>query len=397
MVLGALVSALGAYLFQIIGGRALGPVGFAPVSVLWTLFFILGTVVLVPVEQHATREAASGRRVLSVGALVPPTATVALSVVLGVGFVLITLDRTFLRDPAFLLIAAVLFASQGLFSLGRGLLAGRGQFRLVGWALIAESMGRLAMALLLLAIAPSAVALGWAMAVGAFTVLGTRFWRFDRASASGSASGASKFLGVYVAASAASQVLLAGAPLIVLGLGGGAEAVSVTFVLFTLFRAPLTMVYLLQGRVLPTLVEMVADEDRSRTTRLISLWFGVGAFLCLAGAATGYLVGPYVVQLLLGAEFRPTPEVAALVAGGVVAAVVTQLVGQMLVAEGRTTTLARVWSIGLVVASVVIVISDVSPISRVALAFALGELAAMVSMWQATRQGLVQAPESHDR
>ena len=64
MVAGGLIGALGAYLFQLYGGRTLGTTEFAPVSNLWTTFFILATVLLVPVEQYVTREVASGRKAL---------------------------------------------------------------------------------------------------------------------------------------------------------------------------------------------------------------------------------------------------------------------------------------------------------------------------------------------
>ena len=42
-----------------------------------------------------------------------------------------------------------------------------------------------------------------------------------------------------------------------------------------------------------------------------------GTALCLAGAQTGYVAGADVVQLLLGAEYRPSPEKVVLVAGEV--------------------------------------------------------------------------------
>jgi O-antigen/teichoic acid export membrane protein len=202
---------------------------------------------------------------------------------------------------------------------------------------------------------------------------------------------------VYVIASAASQILLAGAPLAVLALGGGPELISIAFVTFTLYRAPLTLTYLLQGRVLPYLVRMVETGDRTDTDRLISRVMAVGVGLCLAGAMTGYLIGADVVQLLLGAEFRPTPEVAGLVAGGVVAAVTTQLVGQVLVAEGRTGALAIVWSLGLAVAVVVLVVSSLDPLTRAALAFALGELMALTAMWRVARSAPVQEEAPHGR
>lgn len=397
MVLGGLLASLGAYLFQIIGGRALGAAGFAPVSVLWTMFFILATVVLVPVEQHITREASSGRKVLTLQGLLPSLVAVMLAAIAGVLFVAFTLDGVFLGDQTFLLVTGVLFISYGLYEVGRGLLAGHREFGLVGWAMIGESVGRLTLAVAFLAIAQAAVSLGWAMALGAFTVLVTRFWRFDHEAPSGSMSGASKFLGVYVVGSAASQTLLAGAPLAVLALGGGPELISIAFVTFTLYRAPLTLTYLLQGRLLPYLVRMAETGDRTEANRLISRLMTLGAGLCLSGALTGYLVGADVVQLLLGAEFRPTPEVAALVAGGVVAAVTTQVVGQFLVAQGRTAALSLVWALGLAAALVVLAVSPLEPLTRVALAFALGEAVALTAMWRVSRSVPVQEESPDDR
>jgi O-antigen/teichoic acid export membrane protein len=263
--------------------------------------------------------------------------------------------------------------------------------------MIGESVGRLTMAIGFLAVVASALSLAWAMALGSLTVVATRFWRFDHQAPSGSIAGASKFLGVYVVASAASQILLAGAPLAVLAMGGSPELISIAFVTFTLYRAPLTLTYLLQGRILPYLVRMVETGDRTETDRLVSRAIAAGAGLCLAGALTGYLVGADVVQLLLGAEFRPSAVVSALVAGGVVAAVTTQIVGQVLVAEGRTAALALVWSMGLVVATVVLLVSSLEPLTRVALAFAIGELVALTAMWRVARPTPVQEVSPDDR
>jgi len=390
MVVGGLLSALCAYLFQVLGGRVLGAESFAPISVLWTMFFIVGTVVLVPVEQHVTREAASGRKVLTFHGMLPALVAILLAALVGVVFVLVALEQAFLGDETFLLVTFALFVFYGFYELARGLLAGHRQFGLVGWAMIGESVGRLVLASLFLAVAASPVSLGWAMALGALTVIGTRFWRFDHEAPSGSLAGSSKFLGVYVIGSAASQTLLAGAPLAVLVLGGPPELISVAFVTFTLFRAPLTLIYLLQGRVLPHLVRLAENDDRTEADRWISRLVAVGTALCLAGALTGYGVGADVVQLLLGAEFRPSPEVAALVAGGVVAAVVSQVVGQFLVAGGRTAALTLVWSLGLGAAVIVLVISSLEPLTRAALAFAIGELVAFTAMWRVSRASPVQ-------
>ena len=66
MVAGGLIGAVGAYIFQAYGGRQLGTEAFAPVAQLWTVFFIIATVLLVPVEQYITREVAGGRKVIPV-------------------------------------------------------------------------------------------------------------------------------------------------------------------------------------------------------------------------------------------------------------------------------------------------------------------------------------------
>jgi O-antigen/teichoic acid export membrane protein len=397
MVGGSLVAALGAYVFQIIGGRALGAEGFAPISVLWTMFFIVATVVLVPVEQHVTREAASGRKVLTWHGLLPALVAIVFAMVVGLGFVAFTLDRAFLGDESFLLITTVLFVSYGLYEVGKGMLAGHRRFGLVGWAMIGESVGRVVLAVAFLAITSGAIALGWAMALGSLTVLGTRFWRFDHEAGTGSLAGAGRFLGVYVVASAASQILLAGAPLAVLALGGSPEMISVAFVTFTLYRVPLTLTYLLQGRLLPYLVRMAETGDRTESDRLVTRLIWAGAGLCLAGALTGYLVGPDVVELLLGGEFRPSSEVAALVAGGVVAAVTTQLVGQFLVAQGRTLALTVVWSLGLAAALVILAPTNFEPLTRTSLAFAVGEVVALTAMWRVARSSPVQEEAPHGR
>ena len=60
MVAGALIGAVGAYLFQVYGGRSLGPEAFAPVGVLWTVFFILGHGS--PCSGRAVRDEGSGLR-----------------------------------------------------------------------------------------------------------------------------------------------------------------------------------------------------------------------------------------------------------------------------------------------------------------------------------------------
>ncbi len=379
MVAGGLIGAVGAYLFQVVGGRTLGSVEFAPVSVLWTLLFILATVVLVPLEQYVTREASLGRQVLRRD-LKAISASVGVTALVAAGFVAATLSTLFAADPVFVLQAALMFVGYGVLFVGKGILAGHRRFAGVGWILAGESTLRLVAGIAFLAVVATADSLGWAMVVAPLAALAVRFWRADRAGrpeAAPEGGGAGGFLRSYVAGSAASQVLLGGAPLGVAALGGGPALVSVVFVTFTLFRAPLTLIYALQGRLLPMLVRMAEADDQQGLRRFGRWILAGGTVLTAIGAVVGWLVGPAVVELLFSAEFRPQPLVAMFAAGGVVAASATQIAGQVLVAHARTGRLALAWIVGLGVGLVVLVVGSGPPAAVVAAAFGVGTVTAM--------------------
>lgn len=375
MLAGSLLGAVGAYLFQLVGGRALGTEAFAPISVLWTVFFILATVVLVPLEQYITREASLGKRVLSTNVVPIVSVTTAAAAVGGL-FALITRDSLFDGEYVFAVQLALLMAGYSVLLVGKGVLAGHRQFKNVGWILFWETTVRLAAGIAFLAIAVRAEVLGWAMVIAPLAALGTRFWRFDVPDNRPRAAGrARSFLGAYIAGSAASQLMLAGAPLGVAALGGGPTLISITFVTFTLYRGPLTLIYALQGRILPYLVRM--SEEGSGGLRRIALGVLIGGGgLAVLGGAIGYLVGPEVVGLLFGPEFEPDRVVAAMAAAGVVAASTAQIAGQVLVAAGGTGRLASAWAAGLAVAVTVLVVAPLAVDRTVALGFLLGEATA---------------------
>lgn len=379
MVSGGLIGAIGAYLFQVYGANALGSVAFAPISLLWTAFFILATVTLVPIEQYVTREVASGRKAL-------PRAFRA-TYLAGVGaaasaalFVLFTLD---LFDDNFVYViqAALLVVGYGLLFFGKGVLAGRRRFKDVGWVLIVEAAVRLAFGIAFINIFASAVSLGWAMVLGGFSVLALRWWRHDAGSEDTEPAPAGRFLGGYMGGSISSQLLLAGAPLAAAAFGASASLVSVIFITFTLYRAPLTLIFSLQGRILPYLVVLTEDESRARLARIARTVVLSGIGLALLGGVVGWLVGPEVVGLLFTDEFVPARGVAALAAAGVMAAASAQIAGQVLVAEGRTSRLALAWLGGLVVAMIVMFAYQPEPGLRVAAGFAAGESVALTLMW----------------
>lgn len=375
MVMGSLLGAVGAYLFQVVGGRTLGTEAFAPIAALWTAFFILVTVALVPLEQYVTREASRGHRVL--GRSVMPVVVVgAITAAAGSAFVLVTRDRLFAGEWIYAVQMALMVASYTALFAGKGLLAGKRRFSSVGTVLVAESGVRLLVGIVLLQIRADPVVLGWAMTAAGLGVLAVPFWRYDEGEELPSGNGPGGFLGRYIVGSGASQLLLAGAPLGVAALGGSPTLVSVVFVTFTLYRAPLTLIYSLQGRILPVLVKMSDAADHGGLRWLGRRIVAAGAALTVVAGGVGWTVGPQVVSLFFGREFAPRGLVAALAAAGVIAASSAQITGQVLVAGGRTGRLASAWIVGLAVALGVSLVAPGGPDAVVALAFAAGEVTA---------------------
>ena len=155
---------------------------------------------------------------------------------------------------------------------------------------------------------------------------------------------------------------------------------SVIFATFTLFRAPLTLIFSLQGRVLPYLVGMAEAGDRKGLAQIARLVVIGGVVLAGLGALVGWLVGPEIVSFLFIPEFAPSATVAALTAAGVTAAATAQIAGQVLVAEGRTSRLSIAWISGLLSAVLALALLGGAPDVRVALAFLIGETVALVAM-----------------
>ena len=79
------------------------------------------------------------------------------------------------------------------------------------------------------------------------------------------------------------------------------------------------------------------------------------------------------------------------------AAVTVQVVGQFLVAQGRTLALTVVWSLGLASAILLLALSDLEPLTRTALAFAVGEVVALTAIWRVARFRTVQEEAPHVR
>jgi O-antigen/teichoic acid export membrane protein len=388
MVMGTIVAALGAYALQFAGGRTLGPEGFAPVSAIWTLMFIITSVVHLPMEQQVTRLVATGegiragRRILA--------SAIALAVVVGVGFVAATLTSLFEGDRVYAWQAAVLFAAVGIAAVRRGELAGSTAYHSYGYATIAQTITMLLVGIVALVLVGTAHGLIWGLALAPLANLLFRaprptVRRGDRPDAATTdrptgESAHGRFLGAYIGASVSSQGLLAAGPLAVVLIGGNAATVSILFVTFTLFRAPLTLLYAMQARFLPVLVRFHVRGDTRRLSSTMIRVAASGAVLAPIGFVAGWTVGPLIIELFYGSAFAPAAVVAAAIAAGVVLATATHLAGQVLVATGQTGQLAIAWTTGLVTAAAALVTLPGTASARVAVSFLLGEAVALAAV-----------------
>lgn len=377
IVVGTVVASLAAYAFQMVGGRALGPAGFDPVSALLTVHFLVFTVLLLPVEQFEIRRVTLGR----VGGGVAVGGVIAIGAVGAAAFALATRERFFAGDPDYALVAFVGVLTAALLALGRGRMAGMRRFRSYGISSAVTATLRVVLAVGFLAMGATGVGLGWALALGpAAIVLWRPFRRADGAAERPRDQAVGRFLSGFVLASAVSQVMLLAAPLLVGVLSDTPGLMSVVFVTFQLFRAPIVITQNLLARFLPPFTELAA-QGLHLDLRRWAVRFGIGAAVVAPFAAlAGWLLGPSVVVLLFGAEFEPAATVAALAAVGMVIAAASLLAGQVLVARGRTLLLAAGWAAGLIAAGLALLIDAGGADVRVARAFVVGEAAALAAI-----------------
>jgi lipopolysaccharide/colanic/teichoic acid biosynthesis glycosyltransferase len=352
--------------------------------VLLTVHFLVFIVILLPVEQLIIRRLTLDRTAVGVPARV--WVLVAAAAMVAVGYVWIGVDSLLRGDLRFVGFIAATIGAHTIFVIGRGHLAGWRRFRAYGMSSGAASLLRLAVAAVILIARPTASGFALGLILGPLVII---LWRplrpvaVDRAALArdeAESLGEEGLLFGLVLSSAVSQVLLLAGPLAVAALGAGEAVVSVAFGTFTLLRAPLTFGYNLLARILPPFTEMAAQGARQEL-RAWGRGIGIAAVL-LGGAAAvvGWLLGPSLVGLFFGGDFRPSNSVAALVAAGVVFAGAGLFVGQILVARGQPFRLAAAWLVGVAGAATALWLAGGDPLARVAVAFLCGETLALLAL-----------------
>jgi O-antigen/teichoic acid export membrane protein len=382
---GTVVGAFGAYGFQLVGGRVLGAVEFAPLTVLWTLQVLILMIALLPVEQLIIRrlELTGGRTAGLGDAAFPLLGVLAASTAGVTGLAWLLRDRLLDSDPAYVAAAGLLVVGYAVFAVGRGYLAGRHRYSAYGLATAGEALLRLALAGIALLTGASGLLFAWAMVAAPFVILLLRPFSAPHAGArecTEDLGGVGAFLGPLVFANALSQAVIGSAPLVAGVLGATPAVVSVVFFTFTLFRGPLWILQSALARILPPLTALAARGDhtalRAWATRLAT---GGVAAAVVAGAG-GLWLGPAVVGLMFGLQFAPPPALAALVAAGTVLAAAVLCSTQIMVALGQTTQVAVAWMVAAAVTVAVTLLTSRDPSVQVGNGFVAGEFTALLLM-----------------
>jgi O-antigen/teichoic acid export membrane protein len=386
------VSGVLTYAFLIVAARTLGTEAYGQIGVLWGSVFIAAIVLFRPLEQTTSRaisdRIARGvevRTVLRAVGLIAVVLIGAVVIAAAAGWSTLS-DRLFRGNDLLTAMFVVGTATYGLSYLVRGLVGGVCWFRGYSLGLLADSAARLAFAIPLFVVASRSLAAA-AIAAGGFVgaaaplyvgrrhfrkALGPRRgWRF-------AVPHALKFAGPATVIAASDQLLVNGAPLLVV-LGGGsgaAKAAGVVFAATMLVRAPVYVFTGLASAILPNLTRLHARNDMSSfvaaVARAVSVLAGLGALIVSAVA----IAGPGAMRLY-GSEYRASRGDLVLLAVGVACYLAAGTFSQALLSldGGRLAAVASVTAAAVLVASYALSSGDALGRVSVSVAAAMATLA----------------------
>jgi O-antigen/teichoic acid export membrane protein len=338
-----------------VASHVLDEVEYKGVSLLWSLMFVIVSVIYRPIEQLLSRSIAERR---ALGEAEHPLRTpLLLQGCFALAFLAVVIPlRSYLEDDVFdgsstlywVLVGGVLAYAASYFA--RGWLAGNQRFGLYGGLVLFESCSRF--------LFPLAVAIGIAEGqdVVALGILAAPFvslvvvpWAMSRRGAPAAPrSGASLRAGGGFALAVflvmlAEQTLLNAAVLTVDATSTNAALAGFVFNVLLIARAPLQLFQAIQTSLLPHLAGLNATAGHEEFGRAIrATLLAIAAF---AGAvALGLLaVGPWAMDLLFGGDFDYARGGLALVALGMGCHLAAGTLNQAALARGRQRMAAFAW------------------------------------------------------
>lgn len=362
---GLALTGLVTFAYFSLASYALEPHQYDQISLLWSVLFVICSVIYRPIEQLLARTIAA-RRARGLHDGDPLRTPLLIQAGFALTFLVVALA---LRDPLtddvfdgasalyWVLIVAVLAYAASYFA--RGWLAGNQRFELYGGLVFLEATGRCLFALAaLIGITSGQTAVAVGMAAAPFISLVVVPWAFSRVSARAEEAEAKppeddglslarggRFAVAVLLVMLAEQTMLNAAVLIVNGSTSDAVITGVVFNALLIARAPLQLFQAVQGSLLPHLAGLEAREGSAEFRRAIRVT--VLAIAGFAGAVALGLIalGPFAMGLLFdnGGDY---PRLGlALVALGMGFHLVAGTLNQAALARDRAGAAAIAWLI----------------------------------------------------
>ena len=388
---GLIVAGVSAYGFLFVADRALSKVQYSPLGALWSLVFLAGPGLFLPLEQEISRALAE-RRARGRGGMpvVRRAATIGIGLGLAVLVLLIATARLsveHLFDGQILLLVGLTLGLAGALAghVTRGCLSGTGQFRGYGTYLGADGFIRVLGAVLCFVIGfetagPFGVAIGIAGLLAVPVAL--RVQRPDLQEGPEAAfAEVSSALGLLLAASLSAFAIMNIGPVLVQLLADSSESEAAgRFVSgVVIARIPLFLFQAVQASLLPKLSSLAHSghlgDFRSGLKRLLVAVAGLAALGTLVGAT----IGPTVVEIMF-----PRADLGmrtmGLLAAGAGLYMLAMACAQGIIALGGHADQAVGWCLGLVTLLLSVLLGPDDLFLRVEIGLLVGSLVAFVAM-----------------
>ncbi|MFD0266717.1 lipopolysaccharide biosynthesis protein [Streptomyces sp. NPDC127106] len=387
---GTVVLGAASYVHLGVAGHSLSTEDMANVSVLWTIVMSVGIGVFFPVEQELTRIVAA-RAVLGQGAApVLRRATVLTSAMLGATLLVLGLaagpiaDLLFRGDRGLVAALAGAFTGMAVCYLTRGVLAGLGRFGAYGLQLALDGGLRIALAFgCALAGLDSALAFSLVLAVAPVTAVLATLPALLRAVGPGEGISWRELtggLGLLICSTLLSQVVVNAAVMSTKLLAPADSAlIAALLSALVLARVPLFVFGSLQASLLGGLTAAYTAGDRAAFSAMLRRIGVVVGLLGLLGGVPATALGPWLIEVLFGAEAVLGSVDFFLLSVGTVAYMFAMVLGQALMVFKRHNLQLLCWAVGTaVLAGVTFAPGEVA--LRVILAYTLGSLATVLGM-----------------
>jgi O-antigen/teichoic acid export membrane protein len=388
---GLIVAGMSAYGFLFVADKALSKAQYSPLGVLWSLVFLAGPGLFLPLEQEISRALAE-RRARGRGGLpvVRRAATIGVGLGLGVLIVLIATARwstdNLFNGQVLLLVGLTLGLAGAMCGhLTRGCLSGTGQFKGYGTYLGADGFIRVLAAVVLLVVGvntagPFGIAIGMAGLLAVPVALAVQRPLLDEGPEA-AFSEVSSALGLLLVASISAFAIMNIGPVLVHMLADASqdEAAGRFVNGVVIARIPLFLFQAVQASLLPKLSALAHSghlgDFRSGLKRLLVAVAGLAA----VGTLVGGLLGPFVVEIMFsGADLGA--RTMGLLAAGAGIYMLAMACAQALIALGGHRDQAIGWVIGLTTVLVTVMFVSNDLFLRVELGLLAGSAAAFTAM-----------------